>query len=420
MKRALVALAIVAVVGAVFFGLRLGRDKEERTRRAEERYLRFDTGEVTALDVVHGGATWRFERSPNGWDVHSPVVDRGDAERINFVLSFFNRSPVLDVIEQAGELSQYGLDPAVAEFRFEGVDAQPVFLGDAVGAGTGIYTRIEGRPGVLIAQVPSGSFFYDPDPMHLRERSVVGLPIPAVDRVEVQSGGRAFSLALGKDGWRIVEPDHLPASDTAVTKLLEALGGARIVGFLDRFPEEQKAASFGPAAPVVRLGGGGETRILRLGPVTEEQVMLVLRDDRPAVLAVEAGAMADLPLKQDRFLSGKITKVNRYAVTGFEYSRGGKTLRARKDGDGNWSADSGDGLDEEQVYSMLAGLLEARLAGWQKVAAGGRTTAELRFETEDGYSDRLRFMSDGVVLLDSLPEAAFRTSVELPPVPEAE
>jgi hypothetical protein len=420
MKRALVALVIVFIVGTVFLVLRNKRDQEERSQRAETRFLQFNASNVTALNILHRGIDWRFERSDRDWAVTEPVADRADGEEISMVLTLLTVAQVLTTLEDETDLAQYGLDPPVAELRIGGVEAPRAWVGNEVTAGEGVYVRVEGRPGVLVVLLPEGAFLYDPNPMRLRERSVSGIQGTLVDRIEVRGTTGAFLMERAEDGWWITEPVRLPASEKETGNLIQTLEQAMAVQFLDGMTSSDLETAFGGDSPCIRLGAGGEVRDIVLGPLTGDGLRLVHRRDRGnTVLAVPPDQLEVLPLEHERFVSRKITKVNRYEVVSFEYRRGGEVLRAKRIGEEEWSAEGGAALEAEQVYSFLARLLEAKVEGWSAAApeGGGQSRAVLTFETEDGYSDSIRYLPEGGVRLDSLQGIVLRARVRLPDPP---
>lgn len=418
-KKITIAAIVFLIVGVVFITMRSRQDRDERAAAAESRFVIFNAQNVTSLEITVQEIPWRYDRVEGDWRLLSPVKDRGDATQIADLLSDINLVTVGDTMPDDTDLSQYGLDPPRAALKFEGVDAPAVYLGNVTPVGVGLYARVEGRPGVLLVICSPESFLVAPDPGRLRDRSFTGLPTSRVDGITLASANAETDLELEEDGWWIVKPRRLPASNREVSIFLEDLGEIRILAFLDNMDVTPAAAGKERGVSEITLRSGDTVRTLHVERGSEAGQLLVSRDDRGTVMLIEDERLANFRADSERFLAGRLTRINRYKVTRFEYSRGDRRFEAGRSQNNDWISQSGRTVPERESLSLLQQILEARLTGWSAPReSSGSPAAILSYDTESGESDRLVFLSDRSVVLDSLPGIVLHVDLTLPSVPE--
>jgi hypothetical protein len=412
---AILAVAVLATATVVL----LRREKElAKSVRAAARLLRFDDRRVKGLVVETGGKVWRFEQEGEGWRVAAPVRDAADATRILELLAAMRRTPVVRVIDDAAALSEYGLDPAVATVRLEGVEAPALRLGDAAPTGEGLFASVEGRPGVLVLRLPDGAGLLHPDPNELRDASIAGLLLQNLTTVEISAASGKTVLERGREGWWITSPLRLPASDIQMERLLGALEKSKVRRFEDGLEPGAKEIGLGEGALRITLRGPSAVRTVVLGAPTGTGLRYVARDDRSRPVAADAAPLDGMPLDVAKLGETRLTKTNRYEVKSFTYRAGGRSFGAVREGKDEWKDSGGTSLAPETVYALLVGLLEAATAGYDVAKeAALAPTATLEFEIDGGGRDRIDFVKGGKARVASIPGVTFRLVAEPPPVP---
>ena len=419
-RRVLVGVVVLALAAAALWWFQSRRDQGERERRAEMRLLRFDDREVTAIEIETPSGPWRMERdeSSGAWNLVHPVEDRGDPEAVTVLLGMLRMSAVIRTLESPGPLSEYGLDPPVGRIALEGVEVPGVLLGDVVATRDGLFARVEDRPGVLVIQTDSNALRLVGSPVLLRERSLAGIALPLVRSIELSGPGGDVALERTQGSWWITRPRRLPGSDAAVTRLFEALEASEVQGYLDGTSPQQPELGLGSGSIRIVLRAGEDLREVRLGSVIGDATRAALRTDRPSPLVVPAEPLEDVATGPDRYLTERLTRVNRYEVERFRYEVGGGVLEAVKSEDETWADGSGAPLDEEAVYTLLARLLESPVRGWSSAeAATAPVTATLEFVAKGDLTGTLRFRGDGTAMRDDVPGVSFRCPVPPPPLP---
>jgi len=417
MRRIVVALALLAVAVGGFLVFRTGQRREAREARRDATLLSFDERAVTAVELTLRGDRQRFERREDGWWLTDPVVDRADSARVSELLGLTRKSPVLLRIEDPEPPAAYGLSPATLVIRMEGVDVPALRLGSVSPDGSGLYGAVEGRDEVLVIQVSAGSLLTRPSIEEFRETSLPGLARSAVESVALSGGGHPeVDLRRDEDGWWIERPVRRPASDAAVTTLLDRLDKGRILRFVDGADRDDPGFGLGPEARIVALGAASDRRTVRLGSVDADGLVYAARDDRPAVLVVADVDVAAMPADLDDLGDTRLTKVNRYKVRRFEYRRGDRTIVLTRDGE-TWSAD-GREVPADRVLAFLARVLEAPVRSWRQGAASAAgPEVEARWTLEDGSEASVRAWSNGDAALDAVPGAIATAATALPEIP---
>ena len=419
MKKILIALGVLVVAAVGYYLLMERQDTRVREEDSNRRLLTLDERAARGVRAVVDGVEWKLDRSDDGtWSILAPILDPADGGAVMNLLRLMNQTEVIETIEETEQLSSYGLDPAKAEIRVVGTEAPALYVGSETPTGNGVFMRVEGRPGVLVARAEMDSPFLKPDPGRLRERTLTGMQMNDVRRIFIGGAGEGVTLEKEVDQWWITAPRRLPASQAVMTAFLEAMGNAEVVGFIDGADPSEARFRLGDTAEVIRLTGSVIQREIRLGAGTDAGIRFAMRTGREAIMAVSGERLFSLPGGADAFLDNKLTKANRYKVRWFRYESGGRTLELRRDPEREiWLAEDGVQHDDAEVFPMLVRLLEGQLLGWREGSAPTSPRAAVQYEQDDGLKDRLVFGSDGTVALDSLPGVVFTAQVRLPELP---
>ena len=421
MKKILVALAILVAAATGFYLMTERKETQERLEDSNRRLLTLDERAVTEVRATVDSREWVVIRSDEGdWWIEEPIRDPADVNAVMDLLRVMNQTEVLETIEDPEQLSSYGLDPAVLEIRVGGTRVPLLQVGNETPTGASVFMKLEGRPGVLVAQAEMDGPFLNPDPSRLREQTLAGMPMNEVVRVTIGRGSKPVTLEKEGEHWWITGPHRhrLPASQAVMTGFLETVGNAELVGFVDGADPGGPKFRLGDSALVLGLTGTGMEREIRLGAGTDAGVRVARRTGRDAIMALSGEGLFDLPDQVDAFLDRKVTKANRYKIRWFRYETGGRTLELRRDPEREvWLDTEGGEQEDAAVFSMLVRLLEGRLLEWRAGSGPALPEAVLEYEQDDGVRDRLIFGPDGAVALESVPGVIFTAQVRLPEIP---
>ena len=420
MRKILWVLVIVLLLLGATFLLQRREEQSERAERADARLLLFDDREVSAIVLTAGGTAWRFERDSDGWHLVEPVVDAVNEEAIEDLMMASRRTTVARVIEDPEALSAYGLDPPVASIRLEGVHAPVLDLGDITPTEEGIFARVEGRPGVLVLGDMGGlgAHLVRPEPVRFRDPELLGVGRSDIVGLEMSGSAGAISLEREQDGWWIIRPRRLPASDLQVGRLLQALEEAEVKGFFDDANPGDPALGLQDAALRIQVRSSSSTvRVLVLGSDREEDYRFVTRDDRETVLAVNMAPLDSLPLDVNSLIADRLSRVNRYQVRRFLYRYGEDELVAMRVGE-QWTSGDGESIPEDEVYAFLVRVLELPISGWRESRASrASTTGRLEYQLQNGQEGRIDFLPGAEARVSWAPGVVYGLSGSPPSVP---
>ncbi len=416
MKRlVMAAVVLIAVVGAAWY-FQQKDENTEREERAEARLLSFSDREVTGLDMRLGETAWRFVRDGETWRVVEPVQDLADARNLSDILAAMQRARVTDIIDEAAELSSYGLDPARVIYQVAGPDVPELRIGNQLPTAIGSYGIVEGREGVLTLGLQSAPLL-EPRLEKLRDTRVLDIGRADVERFTLSEGGDSFTIAREGDAWWVVEPFRMPASAARVERLLSTLDSLTVSGYRDGVSADDASFGFDDGLSVSVQGNGLE-RELRLGAIDGVD-RFVHRGDRPSVMLTEAAALAAAATSLDKLGNNRLTNINRYQVTRFSYDKGGANFSAENNGDA-WVTADGRSWASEDAAGFLVKLLEAPIKGWKLAnKAPGSPIASFEFETADG-KDRLDFYGGQRARVASLPHLTYEMRAAPASFPEIE
>lgn len=421
MKRILIALLTLLVAAGVAWLVTRDQEQSARAERAQIRLLDFDARAVEAFTWSVDGDAWRFERDGDRWRVVSPVVDRADPGSVQRLFALALNADALQVIEDPADLADYGLDPPRRRLEVEGVDSPALRVGDKTPTSDGFFAHVEGRDEVLVLDYVTGRTL-QVHPELMREATLTGARRGEITAIDIGWSDSTARLEREGESWWFVDPVRLPASASAVDRLLAALDETLVQGFIDDAdPADPRFALEADSTLHLALQLDGTRRVLAFGATSEDGMRYTRLEGRDTVLLVPQEGLDGLPAGMQDLTARGLTAVNRYRVQRFDYRNGPASVSAARGDDGSWFSDDGRRLDDGQVYRLLVAVLEARVASWsvEPGTPGGTPVASLSFEVEDSAADRIVFYPGRRARVDSLPDVLFVTAGDPPPVPAA-
>lgn len=250
-------VAIGCVAGAVFLNRLPGASAADGAGRPVLAGFMPET--VTAFRLARRGETaLEFERREDGtWWQTEPIEHPLDG----FSMDEFTRlgravtgRPM--PVDDARDLATLGLDPPEAVLTWTGAD------GTAVGLDLGrrgfagrAYARRTGTPDVEVVGFELHDRALDMDPKEWRDRRLFTDVSADAAQIDVVVGGVGTTLRRDGRRWSVTEPLAARASAGAVDRLLQALGRAKLAGFVLDLPDltPDTLAPFGLSDPAATI-----------------------------------------------------------------------------------------------------------------------------------------------------------------------
>jgi len=359
-------VAAAAVGLYAYFGVLKADEAEEQRKEASDKLFSMGTAaarpedggagpepEFTRVTVRAKGDTTVVEKQPDGtWRVTAPVKAAADQYVLDSLVGQLRDGKVDEKIEEKPsdeDLARYGLkephwtveatalvpdpkDPSAPKvtrtLKLEG-GVENTFNGS-------VYLRRDSDPAVYSA---SGGlrFSLERSAYDLRDKQVLALDEPKVQRIEVQRAGGGFSLERAPEGgtaWRLVKPREMDADGQTVINLLGQLKSERANAFLADSPEvRRKDGLESPALDATFTLYGGEKVRIRFSKVSAggtDQHYALREDLGGAVLAeMNATAMSHLDKSADDLRDKTVLQFKRDEVAEllFTPQGGGAAIR---------------------------------------------------------------------------------------------
>ncbi len=273
----LVALAILAALWGLstYYDKHKSREPAKTESAPQEKILSLDGNHIQSFTLKpRGGEPFSCRRQGGSWSIVEPRKLPADQSGISGLLSSLTSATVDQVAEaHPTNLKDFGLDPPSETLQVT-TDSKPekftLLLGDETPTGGGVYAQAGGAPRVVTLasylKTSLGKTLFD-----LRDKHAVTLEVARLQRIEVESKGKHWTLAKNPEGvWDLVLPPPVRADHVTVESLVDKLRSASMESVV---AEEKKSLSkYGFAAPALRLQlvAAGSTQSLELGNKDKE------------------------------------------------------------------------------------------------------------------------------------------------------
>ncbi len=268
----LVALALLgALWGTItYWEKRKSRQATKIESTPQEKILSLDSNHIQSFTIKpREGQTFTCHREGGNWGVVEPRKLLADQSNISSFLNSLTTATVDQVVEpHPANLKDFGLNPPVMSVEVI-TDAKPekftLRLGDETPTSGGVYAQIAGSSSVIsLASYQKSSL--EKSLFDLRDKRAVTLDTDRVQRIEMESKGKRWTLVKNPEGvWDLVLPPPVRADRITVDSLVSSLRTASMQAVVAEDKKEEAKYGFGSPTLRVRLSGPGATQTLLLG-----------------------------------------------------------------------------------------------------------------------------------------------------------
>ena len=373
MRRGWSTLVLVLVfgglVGYIYF-VDAKREPGSSTTR-EKPFTAVQADDIEEVQIKSAdGDTTRLQKADGKWQVVEPVQAAADANEMTTIASSLSSLEIQRVVdENAGDLKQYGLEPARVEvaFRPKGEkDLKRLQIGEKTPTGSDLYARLSDQKRVFLVSSFLDTTF-NKNTFSLRDRRILVFDRNMVDGLELASGTSKTQLAKSGSEWRLASPVSARADFAAVEGALERLSSTQMQGIVD--PEGKDLAKFGLTKPTgsVAVKTGSSSATLTLG--STENALLFARDSsRPMVFTVAPVLKDDVIRTVADFRRKDLFDGRAFTATKAEFKRGAETVALEKSkGKDNmdvWKS-SGKDVDAMKADDLLTKVTGLRAASFE-------------------------------------------------------
>ena len=371
LRSTLVLIVILGgLVGYIYYP---NKDQSSGTETKEKAFASLKAEDIGDVQIKADGQTSRVEKADGTWKLTSPEAapaDQGELSSITSSLATLDIQRVVD--ENAGDLKQYGLEPAKVEveFRAKG-DKEPrkIQLGEKTPTGGDLYARFPSQKRVFLVSSFLDSTF-NKNTFALRDKTLIKVDREKVDRIEIVADKRSVTLAKTGTEWQIVAPLMARADFAAIEGSLERLSSAQMQGIVPADTADLKKLKLEPPVATFTATAGSARATLLFGN-TENALMYAKDASRPMIFTVAPTLYTDLIRDLAEFRRKDLFDARSFTATHVEFKRGAETVTLdktkNKDGSEEWK--NGDKLIHAmKVEDLLSKVSSLRAESFESAA----------------------------------------------------
>jgi hypothetical protein len=266
------ALALLAGMwaGFTYWEKRKGGRSAKTETAPQEKVFPVESSHVQLFTLrPREGEPVTCRREGGKWAIVEPKKLAADESSISGLLNSLTGATVSEVVdEKPVNLKEYGLDRPALSLEVS-TDAQPekftLLLGDETPTGGGIYAQVVGRPRVVTLYSYLKSSL-DKKVFDLRDKRAVTLAAGDLQRIEVESKGKRWTLVKNPEGvWDLELPPAVRADRFTTEGLVNRLQNLSIETVVAE--DKKNAAKYGFGKPELsaRLSAPGASQTLLVG-----------------------------------------------------------------------------------------------------------------------------------------------------------
>lgn len=397
---------VVVLAGLVGYIYYLNREGASEADAREKVFAEVPADDIEEVQIKAGDAMPARVRKTDGtWRVVEPVQADADASEMSSIVNGLASIEVQRVVdENAGDVAQYGLEPARIEvtYRVKG-DTQPrrILFGEKTPAGGDLYARLPDSKRVFLVSSFLDSTF-NKDAFALRDKAVLKFDRDKADGLELASGQTVFQLAKSGTDWRLVKPIAARADFGQVESIVVRLGSAKMESIVepDGTGNPGKYGLDRPTATMTVLTGGDRST-LTLG-ATENALVFAKDSSRPLIFTVAPTLKDDVIKSVADYRRKDLFDARAFTATRIELRRGSETMAFEKTKSGDkdvWKNAAGQEADAAKVEDLITKVTSLRAESFEPGAhpslKSGVLAVTVRFD-QDNKTESVTFGRDGM------------------------
>jgi len=397
-KKYLNTLAALAVLAGMWFGFtywekRKGSESVKTDSTPQEKIFPVESAHVQAFTLKpREGAPVACRREGGKWAIVEPQKLAVDESNVSSLLNSLTGATVNQVVdEKPANLKEYGLDHPALTLKVL-TDAKPekitLLLGDETPTGGGIYAQVAGKPRVVTLYSYLKSSL-DKKVFDLRDKRAVTLAAGELQRIEVESKGKRWTLVKNPEGvWDLMLPPVVRADRFTVDNLVNRLQNLSMQSVAAE--DKKNQGKFGLGAPElrVRLDGPGASQTLMVGKKEGERYYAMNSAFEP-VFTVDASFVSELQrdpndLRDKNLFSFSAFEVKRLEV---QTPAGSRVFERQPQNKWKQTAPAAKDIPTDKLETLLNNLRDLRAESFPKgqgLESYGLKKPSYRFKAQFG------------------------------------
>lgn len=256
-KKLGILLGVLAILSLATFALTHYEEKQEQIQNSNAVILEIPADKVTSLSWEYAGKNGlAFRKDEEGWHYEDDEAFPVSGEKVNEILSHFERFAVRFLIENVGDYSQYGLDTPECTLHIATEE-------DSYSIKLGSFSKMDEQRYIDIGD--GNVYLVSEDPMDYVSASLSGMILdddtPGFETVvDIQfSGTENYTIEhIENSGYSYSDGDvyfvkqgktYLPLDKSAVTQYLNTITALDLLTYVTYNATEEELASYGLDQP---------------------------------------------------------------------------------------------------------------------------------------------------------------------------
>jgi hypothetical protein len=359
LKTTLLLMAVFA--GLLAFVLLFESKSKGRQAAAEKEKKLVDlaAADVERLDLNNGVETIAFKKDDKGrWLITSPVEAPGDETEVNRLAEDFSSLKFDRVVEpRAADPKKYEIPKKEVTLWFKGrPDPVKILIGMENPIDSSLFAMREGDPRVVLL----ASFLkseLDKKTLDFREKDIFKFETGDVASIRLKAKDVTWE-AVKKDGdWYLEKPVAALAKKTRIEDVLRALSGLKAKEFVSEKKQESEVEHYGLKDPeyFISLSLPSKSQDVTFSLHKQDDKTYATTSLSTKIILADTASLADIEKKPDELREKQVVVFNSWDAQKLRLSRGGLSLAAAKDAEGNWHFEGGkkEAADRSKVETFV-------------------------------------------------------------------
>jgi len=346
-KPTLIILVLAIALGGAVYYFDWKRGNEAKPETFKRAYS-LQASDVVSFTLSHparpGDPEIRFSKTGGSWQIASPVTTGADQSVVDGIVDQIAGAEIMETEPGTPDrLKAYGLDPAQASLELQLANGQKhsLLVGTKSFNGNSIYAIVDGAKNVsLLPELLSTSTARTLDT--LRDRAVLHLDSSRVASFSIKSASGEIAAAKDNDHWKLTKPFDTPASQDAVTSMLQAVSGGTITSVASETADN--LAHYGLATPAISFAATDSdgARFTLIVGKKDGDAYFARDTSRPTIFRVNDDLYKKLTEKFTDLRDKQVVHTASADIQQLEFhnASGAISLSRKKDGSDQWVFDA--------------------------------------------------------------------------------
>lgn len=395
MKKSFVqTLALVAVLGGLlawyFIVEKRIRPDRKEAEESGKLLVHLSKDQIQEIEIQRKKAepakkgesdysTIQMKKVGQDWVITQPLEDAADNTVVGGLVSTLTTEKQDRVVEEAPkDLALFGLAKPSLKISVKRESTTPpetVWIGDKTPVGSSSYVRL-GDKGPVYRAGEGLRTNFDKDVNAFRSKAVATIAQIDVNEMEIQNSSGSIVFKKGEqDVWQLLR-DDAPASNTEVSKSLNAVTDLRALGFASEKPSDMAAFGLRPPLIKVTLKKARDKGKQTIWVGQSKGKTYAKREDDDTIYEVENETVKTLQRKAQDYRDTALAKFNRFDVSKIQIEHGKDSFELVKDGP-KWSIpkDPSATIDSAKVDGLLTALQDVKIQKFRNPGDRPKTPA---------------------------------------------